>query len=252
MGWYKADEITGSNSDPQSSWVDASGNANDMTQSTSVNKPTLLTSTLNGKNVVSFDVPSVPQYFNVPNLFSGKTAGSIYMVIKKAADPAGADPWSGMHRFGSSTGLGSAGHMPYTDGVIYQEFGTTVRKTVGNPTPSLASWRIISMHSASADWAFYLDGGVYTGGVGAPFFSTGTNTVGFETSPKFGTSVKDPTGTPSLVGMVALVGELLLIGGKLSTANQQNVEGYLAATARWALQGNLDAAHPYKSSPPPP
>ncbi|MFD1987974.1 hypothetical protein ACFSOZ_36760 [Mesorhizobium newzealandense] len=256
LGWYKADEITGSDTDPQSGFVDASGNGNDMTQGTSGSRPTLAAANLNGKNVVRFNAPVANQYFDVPNIFNGKSAGSIYMVIKKNADPSGsgganADQYSGIHRFGSVTGTGSSGHMTYTDGNIYSEFGTTVRKSAGNPTPSLASWRIISIHSVASDYGIFIDGGVYTAGVAAPFFSTGTNTVGFDSSPKFGRSVRDPAGTPVFKYMEGWAAEILLIDGKLSTANQQNVEGYLAATARWALQGNLDAAHPYKSSPPP-
>ncbi|MFD2053782.1 hypothetical protein ACFSQT_12005 [Mesorhizobium calcicola] len=256
LGWYKADEITGSNNDPLSAWADGSGHSNDMTQATSGARPTLITANLNGKNVVRFNAPSASQYFDVPNIFSGKSAGSMYLVIKKNADPAGAgganaDEYSGIHRFGSSTGTATAGHMTYTDSNIYSEFGTTVRKSAGNPTPSLALWRIISIHSAASDYGIFIDGGVYVAGSPTPFFSTATNTVGFDSSPKFGRSVKDPTGTPVFKYMEGWAGEVLLIDGKLSTANQQNVEGYLAATARWALQANLDAAHPYKSSPPP-
>jgi hypothetical protein len=254
LAWQKADEITGSNTDPIATFLDGSGNGKHYTQVTSASRPTLLTANLNGKNVVKFDAPTADQYFDVPNIFSGKTAGSIYMVVKKTVDPARSggsgfsDQYTGIHRFGNSTGASSAGHMPYTDGVIYAEFGTDTRKTAGDPTPSLASWRIISNHSAASDFGMYIDGGVYSAGVPAPFYSTVSNTVGFDPAPTFGRSVRDPTGSFLYKYMEGTVAEILLINGKLSLSDQQKVEGYLAY--KWGLQANLDAAHPYKSSAP--
>lgn len=246
LAWYKGDTLTGSNSDPIATWPDGSGNASDATQATGGARPTLVTANLNGKNVVRFTAAN-SQYFDLPNVFSEASAGSIFMVIKKTADPAsGGD--LGIHRIGNSTGGSNSGHMPYLDGNIYSEFGTDTRKTAGNPTPSLASWRIIGIHSAASDCGFYIDGGVYTAGVGAPFYSTASNTVGFDSAPKFGRSVRDPTGSPYLYYMDGWTAEIVLTNAKLGATDRQKLEGFLAH--KWGLTGNLDAGHPYRSSPP--
>ena len=45
-----------------------------------------------------------------------------------------------------------------------------------------------------------------------------------------------------------LFNEYVVIDGVLSTADRQKLEGYLAH--KWGLEGNLPAAHPYKSAAP--
>ncbi len=46
------------------------------------------------------------------------------------------------------------------------------------------------------------------------------------------------------------ISEVILYNGSLTTAQRQQVEGYLAW--KWGLQANLPAAHPFKLWPPPP
>ena len=54
--WLAADRLTHLiDGDPVGSWIDASGNGNDVTQATATNKPTFKTGILNGKPVVRFD-----------------------------------------------------------------------------------------------------------------------------------------------------------------------------------------------------
>ena len=103
------------------------------------------------------------------------------------------------------------GFYPFTDGVIYDTFGSTVRKTVGNPTPSLASWRIYSVYSAAGDWQSYLDS--------TSLFSTGTNTVSFSATPSFGSN-----GGELWTGDVAAV---VFYDHKLSGTVRGNVWTYL-------------------------
>lgn len=95
---------------------------------------------------------------------TGITEATGIVVIKRNADPpADAEFWG--------YGSGATSHLPYTDGVIYDDFATDTRKTVGNPTPSMASWRIYSARSMTNLWKANLDG--------VELFSTTTNTVGF-------------------------------------------------------------------------
>jgi hypothetical protein len=47
--------------------------------------------------------------------------------------------------------------------------------------------------------------------------------------------------------MVGTIYEVVVFSSALSTAQRQQVEGYLAT--KWGLQGSLPASHPYKNTP---
>lgn len=150
------------------------GSLADFTQATSAAKSTLRggASLLNGHFVVEHD--GIDDYLGGPDL-SSLTSGHAFFVVKIDADPPGADAQTGIWDFGTG---GFQSHYPYTDGNIYDRFGNTTRKTVGNPAASLASWRIYEVRSAASDWEAKLDG--------TSLHSTGTNTVGFQTAPYLG------------------------------------------------------------------
>jgi hypothetical protein len=99
--------------------------------------------------------------------------------VRADNDPGSGDGTSGLWTF-NPDGVSQATHYPYSDGNIYESFGTTARKTVGNPTPSLAAWRLYNISSASGAYTVRLDG--------TQIFTTGTNTVGFPTAPQLGRS----------------------------------------------------------------
>jgi len=52
--WFKADNISQTDGSVVSSWSDASGNGNTISQATAGNKPTISNGSLNGHNVVTF------------------------------------------------------------------------------------------------------------------------------------------------------------------------------------------------------
>ena len=119
-----------------------------------------------------------------------------------------------------------------------------MRKTVGNPSVTQTTHRIISLYSAASDFAFYIDGGAggSSGGTTA-FYSTASNTVGWSAASVW---LGSNTGVSAyLDGWIA---EVVFTNGKQSVADRQRMEGYLAH--KWGLTGNLAAAHPYKSTPP--
>ena len=128
------------------------------------------------------------------SIISGTPDGFATFIYKVDTDPPTANATSGpvLGDFGSPA---DANHWPWTDGNIYDDFGTTSRKTVGNPTPSLASFRLISQHSAASDFV------VNIGGV--QFYSTSTNTVGWSSTQAIGSSVFGTT--IFLLGHIGLV-----------------------------------------------
>lgn len=205
--WYEADFITGLvDTDPIATWEDASSAAVDATQASSGNRPTYQTNELNGLPIVRFDGNDV---FEIGDL-SALTEGEVFIVIKLDADPATAGSTSGLWHLGSDT---TTTHFPYTDGTIYDGFGTTARKTTVNPTPALTSWRIYNVWSAASDWASNLDG--------SSLYTTATNTVGFPADARLGANS---------VGIIYLDGDIaafILYDHKLSAGTRSDVLGYL-------------------------
>ena len=205
-GWWKADAISGSDGELIETWPDSSGNARDLTPG----EATLETNELNGLPIMRFD--GINDYFDMPSL-AALTAGTVFLLVKISADPPGTDEQTGLWRGGSHV---EAVHYPYTDGNIYDGWGSTVRKNTGNPALTLASWRTYCVRSATNDWTSFLDG--------TQHFTTGTNTVGFTATPAFGGSVAPYY----LQGDAA---ELFIFDSALSVGDRQSMEAYL--TSKW-------------------
>lgn len=242
LAWYKTDPITGSDGDKIDPLVDYSGHARNLTNEGGTNsRAALLTggSGLNGMSVARFkstDSPSGYKAYAMPNMFSGKSQGCVFMVLKNDVDPAvnASGDNNCLFHIGTTT---FADVYSYTDNNVYGRFGTNADK-VFNPTPSLASWHIMSMHSASSDWRYYLNG--------VSVHSTGTNTVGFRSAPVIGAT----SDHSSFYG--GNIAEIIFCDTVLSTGDRQKVEGYLAHKWWGAGAANtLDSGHPYKNDPPP-
>ena len=107
-------------------------------------------------------------------------------------------------------------HFPWTDGVIYDNFGSDVRHTTVDPTPALTSWRLYNVSSAPNSWSSSLDT--------TKIYSTNTNTVYFSSANRYiGRSVEG-TGDYILLGYIA---EILFYGQVQSAANKSTIEQYL-------------------------
>jgi hypothetical protein len=231
--WYEMDKLAGSAGSSQSTIPDQSGNGYTLSQGTVGQQGVLALAAQNGLNTLEFS--GAQTYTIDPAIFSGATSGSMYMVYKIISYGAMLD-----------IGSGAVGNWwPWSDNQYYNSFGSTIRQTVGVPTANpTTSYRIISIYSATNDWAFYVDGG--TGGSSggtSPLFSTATNTVGWATS---NICLGFSPGTPYY--FTGYVAEIYFTNAKQSTADRQRNEGYLAW--KWGLQGNLDPTHPYKSAKP--
>lgn len=230
--WYQMDLLTGSNGDPQGSIGDSSGNGFNLSQTGST-RPTLAAADLNSKNTIRFTASNSQRYNLSSSIFSGASAAAGYFVFKVVSVSAN----------NGFLNIGQAGNdaFPFSNGLYYEDFASTARKDGMSPTASAATaYRIISLTSAASLWQFYMDGGTggSTGGT-SPVHTTATNTVGFAGSQQ----ILGANG--SLVGLDGWIGEVIFAN---STSDRQKAEGYLAH--KWALTGNLDATHPYKSTPP--
>lgn len=173
------------NGDPIGAWDDQSGNGRHLTQPTSGNRPTLDTTGLGGHSAVNFAAAS-SQRLNIPNVLTGFTAGEIFCVIQCNADPGAGDSGSGLWAFGSQDGVGGWGDVhPWTDSKIYSAFGSTAFKINGVlPTwRPLTQWHYINALSSSSLWFYRINMN--------ELFKTVTNTVGWTTAPRLGSSKAD-------------------------------------------------------------
>jgi hypothetical protein len=231
--WYVADDISGTNGSLVTAWNDREGNANASNAPATGN--TLVTSGPNGHQSVLFSGGNTASLLIPTTFMAGETAGCYFGIVKRRIEtPTGAiNAGAFLDGF---TGSASSSQFTWTDSIIYDGFGSTVRKTVGNPTPALAAWRIYSVHSASSDWRAYLDG--------TQLFSTATNTVDFGSgkSKYIGRSYANGN---YFDGEVA---EIIICNSALTTADRQKVEGYGAW--KYGLQAQLPAGHPYLSAAP--
>lgn len=186
--WLKMSTLSGlSNDDPITTWPDSSGNGRDATGTgLSGAKPVYKTSggPTGGPSVrLSLDDGSALRFFSLPNFLTGFTAGEIFVICIAKADPGdGVNSSNGppVGDWGSAT-AGSL-YPFWSDSKIYEEFGTTVRKTTNDPTTSLAAWNCYNIRSAAGSFVWSINGATS----GNDFFSTATNTVGWGTAPKIG------------------------------------------------------------------
>jgi hypothetical protein len=201
-------------------WADASASNATVTQSTSDARPTFKANIVNGsKPVLRFTGNTGQDFFEcTTNIFSGATAGTCFVVLAQTLDPPTADNSTGpaVGNFGSASGGSPSDHSSWTDGSIYDGFGSTGRKSVGNPSTNLATWHLRSARSATSDYKFFING--------TQFYTTGSNTVGFRSSSPYGWIGRAVGTTFFFNGDVA---EVLMYNSALGATDREAVEDYL-------------------------
>lgn len=217
--WYEADFGTytdagstlATNGQSIKQWNDRSGNSRHITAP--VNRlPTLnTTGGGNSRPAIIFEGVTLKPYFDVPNFMTGFTAGECFVVVKVNTDPPGAAARSGLDKIGSTANVTL---FPFTDGGVYDSFGTDTRKTTGNPTPALTNFLIYDRISASGEFTTIING--------TQQFTTGTNTVAWTTAPQIGGG---STAGSFLDGAMCA---WILYSRKLSTTERNLVKTYLA------------------------
>jgi len=166
--WLKAD--TG--------YADQSGNGRDGTPG--VGAPAIWDLVANGHKAFRFSAAS-SQYISLPSM-AALTKGEMFIVIATFKDPPTVGTHTGCWDMG--TQASNSSYLPFTDNVIYETFGSTVRKTVGAHTANLATdVRVVNIWSDTNDWGYAMEG--------TTLFSTATNAVFFPTAPNLGQGVHD-------------------------------------------------------------
>jgi len=176
--WYAGDTIGLADDAFIDVWPDISGNGNDGTNNAGTERPTYKTNFLDGHAVVYFPKFQGQERFHVPNILAGVvTEAEAFLVVKQGQDPPdGFFETNPIWDFGSDP---AGEHWPFSDGNIYSDWGSTVRKATGvNPVPSFTDWRVVNVSSKANEWIIRLDG--------TQIYSTLINTVGWSTDPRIG------------------------------------------------------------------
>lgn len=145
-------------------------------------------------------------------LISGLAAVHAFLIVKLAADPTAANA-DGLWGFSG----GNATRFPYSDGTIYDNFGTNSRKTAGNPSPSLAAAHCYEVISASGEWTNRLDGAQIT--------TTATNTVAWSAARQ---TIGADEGATSTYHLDGWIGALFPCNAKLVGSDLTNMRGFIA------------------------
>lgn len=169
--WLKADNsslLLLNDNDPISPWPDDSGSipANNAIADGATNRPAFKKNILNGLPGVFFDGTS--DFLRTINFAQFYTEGEVFVLFKNLLDVPVDAFKSGFWDF---EGTVDAAHMPFTSGNIFDNFGSTTRRNIGNPTPDLTNPTLYNVVTKSGEWTARLNNSV--------FFTTATNTVGF-------------------------------------------------------------------------
>ncbi len=198
--WLRADLGVTLVSSKVSVWADQGGLGHDYAQGTAGQRPTV--GTLAGQSAIRFDAVGNAALQVLKGPIVSASAAHVFLVMKIDAEPP-VTYQGGLWRFGAA---GANNHIPYTDGNVYDGFGSTVRKGTGNPTLNLSTTvRLYEVITTSSEWTSKIDGGAH--------YTTATNTVGWD-------AVGSYLGADNYYGAVAMTGhvaEMVLCSAKLTT-----------------------------------
>lgn len=223
--WLSADALTEAAGATLATWPDLSGLDHHATRDGGAGPYYRATLGAAGGPAVEFQNAG---FLRLPvAVVAGLAEAEIHMSVKATAPGA-------LTHFGSS---GDRTHYPYSNGQVYENFGSTSRPG-WTPTVALASWRRFSMVTAADEWTARLDGATqYTRAVNAVAWVPNAYTA----TPMLGASSTEALDEYHLDGMLGCV---LLYGRRLTAAERADLDAWLVANP----SGGTVPAPP----PPPP
>jgi hypothetical protein len=155
-------------------WYDQSGNAKNAIQATAASQPRIVNA---GSVYLLNNIPAI--YFSISggglgltSYFTG-TAGTLFRVQKNDFDPPSSFAGAPIDNVGTYV-VNDTSYYPFTDGVIYEKFATSVRKNVGNLVYTLTSSSLFTVLSDTGIWDARYNG--------TQVYNVSTNTVGYATN----------------------------------------------------------------------
>jgi hypothetical protein len=171
-------------------WYDQSGNSRNATQTTAAIQPQIVSS---GNVILANTKPTLDFLGGLNGLNFAQFSASVidaFILVKTKSDPATIEN-SGFIKFGTDT---LNNHFPLST-LVYDDFGSTTRKSLGDPTTSLAQLNIYNVLSKSGEWTARLNT--------VSIFSTSSNIVAINSAPKIGS--KDGS-----IGMMNYIPEFII------------------------------------------
>lgn len=207
----RGDEVVTSGSDI-TQVTDRSGNGRHWSQGNASLRPSV--GTIGGQPGIVFD--GIDEYV-IGTSLAPLTEGTVAIVAQLDNDVPAAVGQTGFWDLGTSV---STAHVPFTDGLIYEEAGSTMRKDsiAANPVADLSVPFLYVITSATMAWSSYINNVLHS--------TTAVNVVGFPGVPFVG---RDQGNTRFLQGVV---GEWHVWDRILDAAEQTELYDY--ARARYA------------------
>lgn len=166
-------------------WADQSGQGNNGTPTGS---PVLSANAINGLPAMQL-VQASSQAFTLPDSFTALTQAELFVIIK-SPNPSTSPSFHNMHNDSASLAV-----FPFSDGNIYDSWGSNLRKATGAPVQSITSQLVLyNVRSAAGAWSSYING--------QQQFTTASNTVAFNNAPAVGRSTAGAT-TRYFEGLIA-------------------------------------------------
>ena len=173
--------FTGANDGFITTWYDQSGNSNNLTQAVAIAQPNLVSSGIielsNNKPTIFFDAALRHAKYFEQTVDLSPLEVEHFLVIQSLLYPPTDIYNTGLYTY-SGEGTFGGTHYPWTDGDIYDSFGTTSRKNVGTPPETLAKLNLYNVLSKSSKWSARLNT--------TEFFTTSSNSVGWTGNQSLG------------------------------------------------------------------
>ena len=212
--WLRGDDLT-LNGSHVVSWNDKSRQARHWVQGNPAKQPLAVANGINGMPGIQLDAANTSELLGPDLSALGLTAAETFIVLQRNTDPPPTIAEAGLWRIGNAS---ARSVIPYTSGVIYDEFGTNLRKTSVNPSADMAAPCIYSVISTGSEWTNFLNG--------TQLYTTPTNTVGWASAPSLG-------GSGLGNWMDGILCEWIVFTHKLSTESRTAVKA--ALSSRYAI-----------------
>ncbi|MBV42384.1 MAG: hypothetical protein CL834_05075, partial [Crocinitomicaceae bacterium] len=223
------------------SWFDKSGNGFDAIPNSSGTAQTWQSSSLNSKPTVSFSgTNSNMKIKDSETKFDGWNKLHVFAVFQVNGNPN----WSRI--FGKTTDASQGSNTAWHYATRRGDYDPPLYFSSATNGAGTNYWR----QKANSYTASLKDNpGLFSLSFGDGSFTTRVDGTEIDTISSTG-SLKSLSSEPVRLGqnMSMKVSEFIIFQDKLSTANEQRVEGYLAH--KWGLQGELPNGHNHKASTP--
>jgi hypothetical protein len=156
--WWRADvglttSVDGFGNTIVSTFGDQSGNSNHGTWTGA--RARVITNVTGNLPAVFFDGTAGFLYELPINAFSGITAAQMFMAIKTEEAPVGVGTnVSGLYDFSRESTNSWAGHYPWSDGTIYDTFGSSTRFNFASPG-GLTSWHRLCIKAEASGYQMW-------------------------------------------------------------------------------------------------